>query len=98
MCFVYPQAPRLGRCFVFEDISRLRWRVPKASIVDGGDRDVLSDSLDPGGKALNPLSTRENHGDLTAWSRPSVQTGADDVPLTWSREEWHIRRGTLEEQ
>ena len=58
MCLVYTQAAWLGRCFVFEDISRFGWGVPEAGIIEGRDREVLSDSLDPSRKAFDPLSSR----------------------------------------
>lgn len=58
MRLVYTQAPGLRRCIVFEDISRLGRRVPESGIIDGRDREVLGDSLDPGRKAFNPLSGR----------------------------------------
>lgn len=58
MCLVYTQAAGLGRCFVLEYISRFRWRVPEAGIIDGRDREVLSDPLNPSRKAFDPLSSR----------------------------------------
>ena len=58
MSFVYTQTVGLGRCFVFENILGLGRRVPKACIIDGRDREVLSDSPDPSRKAFDPLSGR----------------------------------------
>lgn len=58
VCFVDAQALGLRRCFVFENISRLGWGIPEAGIIDGRDRDVLCDSLDPSRKAFDPLSSR----------------------------------------
>ena len=58
MCLVYTQAVGFGRCFVLEYILRFRWWVPEAGIIDGRDREVLSDPLDPSRKAFDPLSSR----------------------------------------
>jgi hypothetical protein len=31
-------------------------RVPESSVIDGGDRQLLSHVFDPGGQSLNPLT------------------------------------------
>ena len=55
---VYTQATGLGRCFVLECISRLGWGVPEPGIIEGRDREVLSDPFDPSRKAFYPLASR----------------------------------------
>ena len=64
MCFVYTQTVGLRRCFILENVLGLGRRVPKVCIIDGRDREVLTDSLDPSRKAFDPLPVRQNHGDL----------------------------------
>ena len=58
MCFVYTQTAGFRRCFILESVLGFGRRVPKARIIDGRDRKVLSDSLDPSRKAFDPLSIR----------------------------------------
>jgi hypothetical protein len=58
MCFVYTQTAGLRRCFILENVLGLGRGIPKACIIDGRDRKVLSDSLDPSRKTFDPLSVR----------------------------------------
>jgi hypothetical protein len=63
--FVDAGGEGLFRSFVLEDVSLGgRW-IPEASVVDGGDGEVLGDAFDPGGDAfLSVVVVRCDEGDL----------------------------------
>ena len=47
MGFVYTGALRLERPWVFKDVSFVLWWMPKHSIIDRGEVEVLRDTSDP---------------------------------------------------
>lgn len=57
-------AHTIRRVAILELILLLLGRVPKSSVVNRGDVEILSDPCKPSGDAIDRHSRRKSHGDL----------------------------------